>query len=61
MSDTKLCGCPACLGSRSTTTIPAPRDLASALREKRDDNPEAEERQLRVVKAMTPTPVAPKE
>jgi hypothetical protein len=56
---TELCGCPTCLASRSASTIPAARDLASAIREQRNETPE--ERQLRVVKAMTPAPVAAKE
>lgn len=54
---TELCKCPTCLASRSASTIPAPRDLASAIREKRNDTPSAEERQLRVVEALTPAAV----
>lgn len=54
---TELCGCPTCLASRPASTIPA-RDLASAIREHRNETPE--DRQLRVVKTLTPAPVTTK-
>lgn len=55
MSKPELCGCATCLASRSTTTIPSPRDLGAAIREQRADTPE--QKQLRVVAALKATPV----